>query len=160
MPNIENRTCGGCTACCYTHAVPAVSTPVGKNCDHCIVGNGCSIYNTRPEACSTYKCWWLKGLLEIEAARPDKIGFVVDSWDIQDESLKCLNMWEFTPGSIKSKTGQLFLQAVLGMGTFAVLCITPSEDGLEPHFPEGTSEAVQERFIANVARFIDADGKI
>jgi hypothetical protein len=53
------NNCGTCTACCRIFEIPELQKPAGKWCDHCEVGRGCSIYDTRPEVCQTFECLWL-----------------------------------------------------------------------------------------------------
>jgi hypothetical protein len=52
--------CGSCTACCRVYAIPSLDKPAGKWCDHCAIGTGCKIYETRPELCIDFKCLWLQ----------------------------------------------------------------------------------------------------
>jgi hypothetical protein len=55
----ENH-CGSCTACCRVFAIPDFNKPAGKWCEHCNVGKGCKIYETRPDICATFECLWLQ----------------------------------------------------------------------------------------------------
>ena len=59
MPVVEGRSCAGCTMCCKVMGVGSLSKPPQKWCDHCAVGTGCSIYETRPMDCREYYCHWL-----------------------------------------------------------------------------------------------------
>lgn len=53
------RTCGNCSLCCRTLAVPEVKKP-HEWCPHCKPGKGgCTIYRTRPERCRDWHCQWL-----------------------------------------------------------------------------------------------------
>jgi len=51
--------CGTCTACCRIFDIPELSKPAGKWCDHCAIGRGCQIYDSRPPICRGFKCLWL-----------------------------------------------------------------------------------------------------
>jgi len=51
--------CGTCTACCRIFDIPELSKPAGKWCDHCAIGRGCQIYDSRPEVCREFRCFWL-----------------------------------------------------------------------------------------------------
>jgi hypothetical protein len=55
------RECGSCTLCCKLIAVNEgeLNKPAGVWCPHCKIGNGCTIYATRPQACRTWTCMWL-----------------------------------------------------------------------------------------------------
>jgi hypothetical protein len=57
----QKRSCGTCTACCKTHAVPSIEKPPHTWCTHCKIGTGCGIYNARPEECADFTCMWLEG---------------------------------------------------------------------------------------------------
>lgn len=68
--------CGSCTACCRVYAIPSLDKPAGKWCDHCAIGKGCTVYETRPELCVEFACLWLqshqRGQGLPEEARPDR----------------------------------------------------------------------------------------
>jgi hypothetical protein len=51
--------CGSCTACCRVLSIKQLNKPAGKWCEHCAVGQGCTVYERRPEQCSDYECLWL-----------------------------------------------------------------------------------------------------
>lgn len=52
--------CDGCTACCKIMKVHELDKPANTWCQHCKIGEGCGIYNTRPESCRIYECVWLQ----------------------------------------------------------------------------------------------------
>jgi hypothetical protein len=74
---LRGRTCGGCTACCFTHAVVALEKRIGEWCPHCEVGAGCRIYLSRPEQCAGFSCLWIQGGWGDEHDRPDRLKVVV-----------------------------------------------------------------------------------
>ena len=98
---LEERTCGGCTACCKTHGVAELKKPSGTICFHCDVGSGCRVYSKRPQACRTYKCSWLIGL-GLPEYRPDKVGVVPDHVDITGLGI-ALWLYEVKSGKLLSK---------------------------------------------------------
>lgn len=51
--------CGSCTACCRVYAIPSLDKPAGKWCEHCAIGEGCKVYETRPALCVDFQCLWL-----------------------------------------------------------------------------------------------------
>jgi hypothetical protein len=60
--------------------VPALEKPAGVWCEHAgnHPGGGCSIYETRPQACRDFLCSWLTdehGIF-LDGDRPDRIGIV------------------------------------------------------------------------------------
>jgi len=71
------RQCGTCTVCCYTTAVPDLS-PANTWCQHCDIGVGCKIYNSRPEACVQFRCLWLQSSWMDDELRPDKSGVMFE----------------------------------------------------------------------------------
>lgn len=56
---VPGRTCGTCTLCCKVIAVTDFDKPPGVWCTHCIRGEGCGIYDTRPTGCRTFFCEWM-----------------------------------------------------------------------------------------------------
>lgn len=55
--------------------VHELNKPDNTWCQHCKIGDGCQIYETRPESCRVYECVWLqtqRGGKPLELAlRPD-----------------------------------------------------------------------------------------
>jgi hypothetical protein len=74
---LRGRRCGGCTACCFTHAVAALKKRIGEWCPHCEVSVGCHIYLSRPEQCAQFSCLWIQGGWGDEDDRPDRLKVVV-----------------------------------------------------------------------------------
>jgi hypothetical protein len=74
-PNIEDRPCGDCVACCVvTHIdTPELVKPEMTVCPHC-TGGGCGIYEDRPQVCRTYNCGYKRIPSLPEDTRPDRIG--------------------------------------------------------------------------------------
>ncbi len=146
MPSTSERSCGGCTACCFTHSVnmDGVQTRLFETCSHCVSGKGCAIYSTRPYSCSIYKCLWLTGLPE--AMRPDIYGVVLDVWTIPNETMRFLNLWEVIPGRLDDADVTSFIDGILSTGTYVLLC---RRSNLSPdiRFPAGLSENEQERLL-------------
>lgn len=98
---MEQRICGGCTACCKTHGVFQLSKDPGKWCFHCDIGKGCKIYSERPTSCQEFKCSWLVGL-GFPEYRPDKTRIVPEHRNIPDLGL-VLWLFEVSEGSLDSK---------------------------------------------------------
>jgi hypothetical protein len=53
-------SCGTCTLCCKTMKVHELDKAAHVWCQHCRIGKGCEIYETRPESCRIYDCLWLQ----------------------------------------------------------------------------------------------------
>src|SRR5712671_1135318 len=63
-PNMRtSRTCGECSLCCKLLPIAVLDKQANLWCQHCKPGNGCSIYNIRPQVCTDYHCGWLLGVL-------------------------------------------------------------------------------------------------
>ncbi len=72
------RECGECVVCCYVCEVPELQKPLNSLCKHCTVGQGCKIYEMRPQSCRTYNCVWKEGGISDERLRPDRCGVLFD----------------------------------------------------------------------------------
>lgn len=55
---MTGRNCDGCTMCCKLMRV-GEKAPM-QWCEHCTIGTGCSIYETRPGECRTFHCGFLR----------------------------------------------------------------------------------------------------
>lgn len=76
---VPDRECGSCTACCKELAIleDGLSKLPGVVCEHCTLGNGCEIYQTRPNVCRAYHCLW-RSLPEMDDSwRPDRSGILI-----------------------------------------------------------------------------------
>jgi len=81
LPQIKQRPCGDCSACCTVLAVPTIEKGRYVKCQHLRPGNKCcGIYESRPGECGTYSCGWKIGLGS-NAQRPDKFGVVFSMED-------------------------------------------------------------------------------
>lgn len=71
---VPGRECGGCTSCCrdLTIDAPDLKKPPGVLCVHCVPGQGCGIYQTRPSVCHGFYCGWRQMPLLDEGWRPDR----------------------------------------------------------------------------------------
>lgn len=146
MTQNTTRSCGGCTACCFTHSVnmDGVQTRLFDTCSHCVSGKGCAIYDKRPYSCSIYRCLWLTGLPE--AMRPDKYGVVLDVWTVPNETMRFLNLWEVISGRLNEPDVTSFMDGILATGTYVLLC---RRSDLEPdiRFPADIPEDEQVRLL-------------
>ncbi len=112
------RSCGGCTACCYTHAVGELKKWEFTVCGDC-VGGGCKIYDTRPRACGSYFCAWAVNDIGTDDERPDKVGVVCNTLftrSTKDDppSILMMEAWE---GALSEAPAQALLARVLASGT-------------------------------------------
>lgn len=76
---VPGRNCGGCVACCIAPEIDAADfyKPVNTACRHCTSGNGCAIYDSRPQPCRAYHCVWRSMPTLDEGWRPDLSGVLI-----------------------------------------------------------------------------------
>ncbi len=104
----NGRSCGEgqdrCTACCKVYWIEEVDTKLGEWCKHCIIGEGCGIYTTRPKECADYKCLWLHGSGQ-EDDRPDKLKVVMDGVpvEVDGRTIILVTIWEVSQGASEKK---------------------------------------------------------
>jgi hypothetical protein len=73
------RSCGTCTLCCKVYDVPPIDNkPAGKWCKHCKPGKGCGIWDTRPQFCRDYHCYWHYEAQLGPEWRPDVAKFILN----------------------------------------------------------------------------------
>ena len=99
---VKDRTCDTCTACCFTHAVPAIQKRGSEWCRHCEIGAGCRIYLNRPEQCREFSCLWLQGGWGNELDRPDRLKVVVGGIAVKvgDRRIRLVQFIETEAGAI------------------------------------------------------------
>ena len=80
-PAIADRACDDCVACCQVLNIdaPELVKPANQMCPHC-TGQGCAIYDTRPQVCRTWDCVWRRIESMPLETRPDHLGvlFTID----------------------------------------------------------------------------------
>lgn len=89
---IAGRSCGSCTACCSfppIHA-EALQKPANTLCPHCTVGQGCTVYDTRPTVCRGFFCGWFF-LEELGPEwHPSRSGVVIRSEAFEQDTVTLL----------------------------------------------------------------------
>jgi hypothetical protein len=79
------RACGACSLCCKLLPIAALGKPHDTWCPHCRPGaGGCTIYQTRPDACRTFDCLWLTDASFGEHWFPQKSKMVVQVIEVED----------------------------------------------------------------------------
>ncbi len=73
------RSCDGCTLCCKVIGVQELAKPKGVWCIQCKIATGCTIHETRPNACRAYSCRFLLDQSLDENWRPDRSGLVINA---------------------------------------------------------------------------------
>jgi hypothetical protein len=76
---VAGRSCGSCTVCCIALAIDALELrkPVGQVCPHCVLDQGCAVYESRPAICRGWFCGWRQLDWLNEALRPDLSGILI-----------------------------------------------------------------------------------
>ncbi|MGY3887354.1 YkgJ family cysteine cluster protein [Aeromonas aquatica] len=76
---VENRACGGCSACCIDLRIEQDSLKklADEPCPHLVQSGGCGIYNERPSVCRTWYCAWRYMANLGDEWRPDRSGIIL-----------------------------------------------------------------------------------
>jgi hypothetical protein len=76
-PVLEDRPCGDCVACCVLLNIdePELVKPEGAVCPNC-TGQGCAVYDTRPQVCRGWNCAWKRIESLPSRTRPDVLGLM------------------------------------------------------------------------------------
>jgi hypothetical protein len=72
------KSCGTCTMCCKVYPVPVLAKPAGKWCQHCKPGQGCEIWQDRPEFCREFFCRYMIDPSFGPEWKPDTCKFVMN----------------------------------------------------------------------------------
>jgi len=75
---VPDRQCGECMVCCEYMPIstPGLVKPAEVLCHHCVVNQGCSNYETRPNVCRTWHCLWRRDAAMPDELRPDRSGMI------------------------------------------------------------------------------------
>jgi Fe-S-cluster containining protein len=147
------RACDGCTACCTVMDVEDIKKPSGVKCAHCVTGQGCSIYDVRPEACKIFYCLWLEED-EIADGRPDQIGVVYDYVPPVSGTPEAFIFWEVWEGAFASTVFQKAVRLVQEKETNVLLVYAFGVRVLIT--PDGSSLLESENEIVGVAQVVSA----
>jgi hypothetical protein len=121
--------CGSCTACCRIFDIPELEKPAGKWCQHCDIGKGCKVYESRPSVCREFKCLWLLSQDRVDwrerlgpELRPDKCKVVL-SPSTNENIIAATTM----PGApLAWKEREIFkIIKIIASGNMAVVCGAP-----------------------------------
>ena len=66
--------CLDCNMCCKLPEIPSVNKKSYSWCKNCKIGEGCNIYETRPQKCKEFVCLYVMGLTDL---KPNKCGFFI-----------------------------------------------------------------------------------
>jgi hypothetical protein len=80
---VPDRDCGACTACCSELTIESAELKKvqGLLCPHCLAGNGCAIYQTRPVVCREFHCQWRRYAWLDDSWRPDRSRIMLRATD-------------------------------------------------------------------------------
>lgn len=76
MP-LAHRSCEGCAMCCKLPGITELEKPEGQWCIHCSTRKSCDAYDTRPQPCRTYYCYYMLSDNLGEEWRPTKSRMIV-----------------------------------------------------------------------------------
>lgn len=164
MEKKTERTCNGCTACCYTHQVKkagVIVTAGGEWCTHCAQGVGCTIFGQeeRPGGCLKYRCYWLKGGGN-EADRPDSLGVVIDRQEIPGESPVLFSIREAWPGATYTQeVRQRIAENIPENNIVMYIYPAPGNSGVKKFFPPNFTKEDIEQYEHVVDGLYDAIGR-
>jgi hypothetical protein len=102
---VSDRQCGECMVCCEYMPISTkgLIKPAETLCNHCIVNQGCSIYETRPNVCRTWHCLWRRDATMPDELRPDKSRMIF-SLIVHDEERSLFENAHITCIAMKSKS--------------------------------------------------------
>lgn len=89
---IEGRSCGACTACCSFAPIRTAELrkPANAMCLHCAPGQGCTVYDMRPQVCRGFYCGWFF-LPELgDNWHPEQSGVVIRSESFERDTITIL----------------------------------------------------------------------
>ena len=92
MTILEDRSCGTCTACCSFAPirVETLRKPANTLCAHCATGQGCTVYDVRPQVCRGFYCGWFF-LPELSPEwHPEQSGVVIRSESFDNDTITIL----------------------------------------------------------------------
>ncbi len=75
---VPGRSCDGCTLCCKLMGIEEIGKARGAWCPDCDKSRGCKIYDSRPEACRTFHCGYLRIPHLDEHWKPSKARFLIN----------------------------------------------------------------------------------
>ena len=81
--------CGDCSVCCNIFTIKELNKKEKTNCSH-LCESGCKIYSTRPRACSSFECVFLKSDWPVEL-RPDKSGVIIANYPFGYQAIRLTN---------------------------------------------------------------------
>jgi hypothetical protein len=158
-PATLKKTCGSCTFCCKLFEIAAFEKPVGTWCQHCKIGSGCGIYESRPQECRDFACQWLRFEDMPDNLRPDRTKVIL-CIEPPGERLvaRCDTAtpmaWRQEPmyGFLKryAQGGWRMQMCVYAVAGERIWLIAPNEDVDVSHLPRGVPLAITQ----------GADGKV
>jgi len=80
FPPDQGRACDGCTQCCtwLSGQAHGVEFGNGVSCSF-LKGNGCGIYDTRPNVCRSFQCLWKTDLNLPEWLKPSLVNVILST---------------------------------------------------------------------------------
>lgn len=95
---VPGRVCGACNVCCreLTIETPELNKVQGVMCQHCVAGQGCTLYPNWPPICRSWFCQWRRYAWLDDSWRPDRSQLLLRATD------------DDVPSGYASRTGVVF----------------------------------------------------
>ena len=78
IPPDRGRACNGCTRCCEWPSAEVYGFKFGSGLPCTFLkGNGCGIYEYRPDGCKAFQCYWKTELSVPEWLKPDNSNVIM-----------------------------------------------------------------------------------
>lgn len=155
------RSCDECTLCCKLVGVSEIEKPPRQWCQHCNIGEGCAIYDTRPESCKRFECFWYSNEWIPNSLRPDRCHFVMEGMQEANAVLVILDP-DYPQAWRHGEAMKLFNQ-LMKVGISSVVSVSgnrqPEALLLAPGVtPEHIMRGMEAAGNANIQRYADQEG--
>jgi hypothetical protein len=142
------RDCGECTLCCRLTEVPELRKPVNKWCQLC-TAKGCSVYETRPQSCRSFYCFWMLSLDVPDELRPDKCGILFE--EVPGENILILLVDPDRPNAWRSEEIIRYTDTKVAQGVALVVAVPDSP--VKPMIvPAGRTK---EQVVDGIVRYVN-----
>lgn len=103
--------------CCKAPGIPEIGKPADQWCQHCDKGEGCRIYDQRPQPCRDFYCLW-KVMPDFPAElRPDKCKVI---WTMTEDGRAAVATTEY-PGKLQTPQQQRLIANFRRVGVGVVV---------------------------------------
>jgi hypothetical protein len=108
------RECGSCYACCIYLGITELKKHGGKACKHLSAttdpNKRCSIYSSRPHACSNYECLWKSGVGP-DDMRPSESGMLITPY--LEDGVRSISIVLFDRDKAGNRVGEVITELLM-----------------------------------------------